>query len=959
MIEWDVAGDTTVDLLHYALPHHQDLLASAHKTNIYLSSPTKGDMMLVKSSTWEFYENDMTDMDFLPSATAVTNDLELEWVTYYLEREISATLDNYAGSSVYFGGKNLMAYAQLCLIADELNMSDLTETCLDQVESAFSEYVEGINGNPLVIDTTWGGLIGSAGLEEDNGGADFYAVYYNDHHFHYSYLVNAAAVLAKMRPAWATGDNKDFVETLIRDVNSPSTNDDHFPAFRSFDWFSGHSWARGLLFAFDGKDQESTSEDVNFYYAMTMWAIATGNSKLEGLGRLQTAMVARSIQRYFLLKDDNDVHPPDFVRNKVTGIFFESKIDYTTWFGDNVEYIHGIQNIPVTAITEYVRDPQFCKEEWDQRLAGVVGETSGSWTTVLYMSFATMERHLAFQQMLTSGVDDGLSRAWALYWAATRPDCDEYCPHVEVDLENVPLPTPAPTVPTGGFGGEASIPGLIQAEEYDYGGNGVGYGDTTPGNSGGFFRTDDVDVNEIETGLFYVGWTEPTEYLRYSVDVAIDGGTYIFDFSVASPGVSPPGSFRVVAGGTDCTDYDTDLTGLVEVPFTGGWREFATMPGREGASLAAGPAHLFICIESSGFNIDSFSMNAVLTPTPTPVDQLEGGFEGGVEIPGKIEAEKFDYGGPGVAYSDVDSGNNGGEFRLDEGVDIDTTDDGYYVGWTASSEYMRYTVDVTEAADAFDFEFVVAVPRNRSPAFRVVAGGSDCTDYDTDLSGVVQPSTTGPSWYGFESFSVQAGGDGGLPAGPAVLFFCTESSGFNIDSFTMTVSSDDDGSAYEGGADVPGTIEAERFDNGGQGVAYSDTDSSNKGREFRLDEGVDIDTTDDGYYVGWTASSEYMRYTVDVTEAADAFDFEFVVAVPRNRSPAFRVVAGGSDCTDYDTDLSGVVQPSATGPSWYRFESFSVLAGGTGGLPEGPATLFFCTESPGFNIDSFTMTVAT
>lgn len=38
-----------------------------------------------------------------------------------------------------------------------------------------------------------------------------------------------------------------------------------------------------------------------------------------------------------------------------------------------------------------------------------------------------------------------------------------------------------------------------------------------------FFRTDDVDVNEIETGLFYVGWTEPTEYLRYSVDVAIDG----------------------------------------------------------------------------------------------------------------------------------------------------------------------------------------------------------------------------------------------------------------------------------------------------------------------------------------------------------------------------------------------------------------------------------------------------
>ena len=70
----------------------------------------------------------------------------------------------------------------------------------------------------------------------------------------------------------------------------------------------------GVLFS---RGQESTSEDVNFFYAMTMWAIATGNSRLEGLGRLQTGMVARSIDSYFLLKDSNTNHPVDFVRNKV------------------------------------------------------------------------------------------------------------------------------------------------------------------------------------------------------------------------------------------------------------------------------------------------------------------------------------------------------------------------------------------------------------------------------------------------------------------------------------------------------------------------------------------------------------------------------------------------------------------------------------------------------------------
>ncbi|CAN0231831.1 unnamed protein product, partial [Laminaria digitata] len=41
-------------------------------------------------------------------------------------------------------------------------------------------------------------------------------------HFHYSYLLNAAAVLAHLRPSWATADNKNWVETVIRDVNNPN-----------------------------------------------------------------------------------------------------------------------------------------------------------------------------------------------------------------------------------------------------------------------------------------------------------------------------------------------------------------------------------------------------------------------------------------------------------------------------------------------------------------------------------------------------------------------------------------------------------------------------------------------------------------------------------------------------------------------------------------------------------------
>ena len=49
-----------------------------------------------------------------------------------------------------------------------------------------------------------------------------------------------------------------------------------------------------------------------------------------------------------------------------------------------------------------------------------------------------------------------------------------------------------------------------------------------------------------------------------------------FDFVVAAP-PKRFGSFRVVAGGNDCSDFTIDLSGLVTVEPTGGWDVFVTI----------------------------------------------------------------------------------------------------------------------------------------------------------------------------------------------------------------------------------------------------------------------------------------------------------------------------------------------------------------------------------------------
>ncbi|MBC7935140.1 MAG: Ig-like domain-containing protein [Rhizobacter sp.] len=66
---------------------------------------------------------------------------------------------------------------------------------------------------------------------------------------------------------------------------------------------------------------------------------------------------------------------------------------------------------------------------------------------------------------------------------------------------------------------------------------------------------------------------------------------------------------------------------------------------------------------------------------------------------------------------------------------------------------------------------------------------------------------------------------------------------------------------------LPGLLQAENYDKGGQGIAYNDADASNNGNQYRTAEGVDIDIIGgtSGYTVGWTANGEWLEYTTNIT----------------------------------------------------------------------------------------------
>ncbi len=103
---------------------------------------------------------------------------------------------------------------------------------------------------------------------------------------------------------------------------------------------------------------------------------------------------------------------------------------------------------------------------------------------------------------------------------------------------------------------------------------------------------------------------------------------------------------------------------------------------------------------------------------------------------------------------------------------------------------------------------------------------------------------------------------------------------------------------YPGVQFIPGRVQCEAYDVGGEGIAYHDSDAKNNGsgnlnpldgnylNEFRKDEGVDISYTKfrnetdnnpfnrvmpepDQLYVGWTEPGEWVNWTVEVQKEDD------------------------------------------------------------------------------------------
>jgi hypothetical protein len=362
-------------------------------------------------------------------------------------------------------------------------------------------------------------------------------------------------------------------------------------------------------------------------------------------------------------------------------------------------------------------------------------------------------------------------------------------------------------VSEGPYGGTpAAIPGTVQAENYDTGGQGLAYNVTSINGTDNGYRSDGVDleVTSDTGGGVDLGWTTGGQWFKYTVNVAT-AGTYTVSFRVAGPSAVTDAFHIANASGTN-------LSGAVNLPGTGGWQTWGTVTAN--VTLPAGQQVLTLNQDNGGWNINYASFTSSAVTVATPVFSPGGGTYGTAQ---------------NVSISDSTGGAS-----------------------------IRYTLD----------------------------GSTPTSTTGTLYSGAVNISSTATlKAVGYES------GD-------------TTSA---VASATYTISTSE-GPFGGTAAAIPGTVQAENYDTGGQGVAYNVTSINGTDNGYRSD-GVDLEVCSDtggGVDVGWESPGQWFKYTVNVATAG-TYTVSFRVAAPNAVTDAFHLSNASG------TNLSGNVNVPATG----------------------------------------------
>lgn len=328
----------------FALYRHQHLHATEPgRFEKFTYASPRGEMKVIAGKTFATSIPFLGVLPALPNSPADT-------------AELAASLDSdvakiaFQKDDTYWNGKEFGKVSELVQIAQQLGKTGIRDRLLAQLKSRLADWFDGKEKYFFYYDDRWDTL---TGYPDSYGSAE----QLNDHHFHYSYFIRAAATIAQFDADWTKPERYGtMIDALIRDCANYDRDDQRFPWMRSLDPYAGHSWAAGHAGFASGNNQESSSESMNFATSLILYGIATGRDDIRDLGIYWHSTEAEAIRQYWF--DADRAVFPDGYGQSCVGMVWGDGAAYGTWWTANPEEIQGINYLPINGGSLYLgRNP--------------------------------------------------------------------------------------------------------------------------------------------------------------------------------------------------------------------------------------------------------------------------------------------------------------------------------------------------------------------------------------------------------------------------------------------------------------------------------------------------------------------------------------------------------------------------------------------------------------------------
>lgn len=269
------------------------------------------------------------------------------------------------GADTYWGGKGLTQMMHYMTFA--LQMGDTATYLLakKRLRSALEDwytYTPGEQTTYFARFPRFGALVGfDTSYDSDT---------FNDHHFHYGYFVYASAVLCML--------DKDFREQygeIAREVAMDyacwERGSNRYPLFRTFDPYSGHSFAGGMGNAGNGNGQESTSESMQAWGGVILLGAALDDTEMLNAGLFGYTVEAKATAEYWFDRHRRNIDYTKYKHPYCCNLTMQG-VGWWTWFSGDPVWMHSIQWLPTSPIlTNYLsEDLGFARWDYTEMYKG-------------------------------------------------------------------------------------------------------------------------------------------------------------------------------------------------------------------------------------------------------------------------------------------------------------------------------------------------------------------------------------------------------------------------------------------------------------------------------------------------------------------------------------------------------------------------------------------------------------